>query len=170
MLQQDKLNLLLLRVCVGYLGESHQNNWWTSSFYSSNSTAFLTPVFGKTSYMTQYYGVRDAAAIVHDELIGIGEGISHLFRLPEKIEREFHNLLKKAETVELLSKYTNNKEVAMEYLGNLCGISKHNAIGPVRIGNSDDIEKTLTWSKAAEYYLKAFNDGSRIFPYVKEGL
>nr|WP_263326057.1 BrxE family protein [Neobacillus sp. Marseille-Q6967] len=169
MLQRDKINLLILRVCVGYLGELQQHKWWTSSFYSNTSTAFLIHVFGKTSPMTQYYGVRSAAAIIHDEVIGIGEGVFHLFRLPEVIEREFHELLNESTIVERLNNYTQNTEVAMDYLESISGKSKDNTIGPIRIGKTDDIENASTWSNAAQYYLRAFKEGTKIFPYVTEG-
>lgn len=169
MQHQEKVNLLTLRICVGYLGELNQYNWWTSSFYADNSNAFLVHVFGKTSSIAQYYGVRDAAAIVHDEVIGIGEGVFHLFRLPESMERDFHELLTQPKTVEIFKKYTTNKELAMGYLESLCDGSKDNSIGPIRIGKTSDIEYPSTWSKAAKYYYKAFIDGNRTFPYIMEG-
>jgi len=76
-------DVFTLRMCIGFLGESDQYSWWPSSFLSPTSSAFLSPVFSKTSFTAQYYGVREAATIVHDEHIGIGKGVFHLFRLPE---------------------------------------------------------------------------------------
>jgi hypothetical protein len=165
---QDKVNLLTLRVCVGYLGELHQLNWWTSSFYSENSNAFLIHVFGKTSLKAQYYGVRDAAAIVHDEVIGIGEGVFHLFRLPESLERDFHDLLAQPKVVDIIKNQTTSKETAWEYLESVSKGSNENSIGPIRIGNISDIDSPATWSKASMYYYQAFLNGNKSFPYIME--
>ena len=66
-------DIFKLRICVGFLGESDQYSWWASSFFSPTSSAFLSPVFSKTSFTAQYYGLRKAATIVHDELPAIPE-------------------------------------------------------------------------------------------------
>lgn len=61
-----------LRLTVGYLGESGQNGWWDSAFLSPASKSFLAPVFSKTTLLSQYHGVCQAASLVHDEFIGLG--------------------------------------------------------------------------------------------------
>lgn len=166
---QVKVNLLTLRICVGYLGELHQYGWWTSSFYAEHSNAFLIHVFGKTPSKAQYYGVRDAASIVHDEVIGIGEGVFHLFRLPESLEREFHEMLDQPKTLEIIKNYTTTKEAALGYLESIFKRSSDNPLGPIRIGKISDIESPSTWSKAAQYYYQAFVNGNKTFPYIMEG-
>ena len=58
-----------LRILIGYLGEKNQSNWWSSSFFTPQSSSFLNPVFGKTSFIAQYQGVKEAATRMHDEHI-----------------------------------------------------------------------------------------------------
>jgi len=74
------VNLLKLRVAIGLLGEFQQHSWWSSSFFSSTSSAFLAPMFSRTMFLARYHGVRSAAALVHDDHIGVGANVFHLFR------------------------------------------------------------------------------------------
>jgi len=93
-------DLIRLRFIVGYLGEQLQPTWWSSSFLAPVSTAFLTPMFSKTALLAQYHGIREAAARIHDEHIGIGKGVFHLFRLPDTLEQELHSLLRESDVVD----------------------------------------------------------------------
>ncbi len=77
------IDIAKLRIAIGYLGEKSQYAWWRSSFFIPASRTYLAPVFGKTALLTRYYGMREAATLVHDERIGVGKGVFHLFRLPE---------------------------------------------------------------------------------------
>jgi hypothetical protein len=81
-----------LRMIVGFLGEKGQHNWWSSEFFSATAPAFLNPVFGKTTTLAQYHGVKESARRVHDEHIGVGR-VFHLFRLPESIEQALFEML-----------------------------------------------------------------------------
>jgi hypothetical protein len=67
-----------LRLLIGFLGEQSQFNWWSSSFFTANSRAFLSPVFSKSAFIAQCQGIKEAAARVHDECIGVG-AVYHLF-------------------------------------------------------------------------------------------
>src|SRR5882672_6241718 len=82
--------LLQLRLHVGFLGERAQCNWWPTAFYEASSRLFLEPVFSKTSRLTQYHAVAEAARRLHDEHLNVGS--YHLFRLPEEIEQDLHSL------------------------------------------------------------------------------
>jgi hypothetical protein len=37
-------DIVTIRLCVGFLGETDQHSWWTSSFFSTASLAFLSPL------------------------------------------------------------------------------------------------------------------------------
>ena len=87
-------HFLALRVCVAFLGEKEQTNWWSSSFLSKSGETFLSPAFPKTAALARVNGASAAAQIVHDEHIGIGD-VYHLFRLPENIEHDISQLLAK---------------------------------------------------------------------------
>ena len=88
----ESADLAKMRAVVGYLGERNQSGWWQSSFFAPGSQAFLAPVFGRTRLLAQCTGVAQAAAVVHDERIGVGD-VYHLFRLPEDIEQALHRAL-----------------------------------------------------------------------------
>lgn len=165
MAQMDLMDIAKLRFCVGYLGEKDQYAWWQSSFLSSTSSVFLTPMFGKTSIYSQYYGFRDAAARVHDTHIGIGNGVFHLFRLPENIERELHELLGRSENVKIIQEMIQNKTQIEQYFKSYPKNNYSNAVGPVRLGDVADIDKKMIWQMVVHHYLKAFDHKSKVFPY-----
>ena len=83
--------LVTYRLLVGYLGEKEQYGWWQSSFFTQGAGAFLTPLFPRTQMLAQCNGVTQAAALVHDERIGVGH-VYHLFRRPEDLEQSIRHL------------------------------------------------------------------------------
>ena len=158
-------NIANLRICVGFLGEADQNSWWKSSFFSSISKAFLSPVFSKTCFLAKYYGVKEAATIVHDEHIGIGKDVFHLFRLPEMHEIEMHNLLGNPETLSDAQKIVSNKDSAEQFLQEYSKGIDVKQIGTVRLGDTKTISNISTWKNVAQYYAKAFKSNNKTFPY-----
>jgi hypothetical protein len=167
-----KTNILFdiakIRVCAGFLGEAHQYSWWKSQFFSGPSSAFLNPVFSKTTFLAQYYGVRNAAAIIHDEHIGIGKGVYHMFRLPEDIERHLHEYLSMNENIEPILACIKSKESAEKYIYDYGQQTNTEAIGPVRIGDTKDLSKTSSWQSVSHCYFQAFKNNSQVFPYFSE--
>lgn len=166
MTSNNLTNLIKLRVAVGYLGERDQNSWWQSSFFSASSTPFLSPVFGKTSLSAQHYGVREAATLIHDEHIGTGAEVFHLFRLPENIEQEMHVKLDDSDLIDEIHSIIVSQESAITFLNEFKSSSDTQAIGPVRLGTADDISKPGLWKKTAGYYAYAIQNSEKTFPYV----
>lgn len=168
-MNNNELTLLVrIRLIVGYLGEHSEPKWWPSSFFASRSQAFLIPVFGKTSFMVQYYGVKESATRVHDEHIGIGRGVYHLFRLPEAIEQQLHNILINPEI-----KIQSASELSAENtaLNTLEGIVKTNikkTDGPIRVGSQKDIENIKAWQTVAGHYYHTFLNNNKTFPFFSE--
>ena len=158
-------HIFSLRICVGYLGEADQYSWWSSGFFSSTSTAFLSPVFSKTSFAAQYYGVREAAMIVHDEHIGIGKGVFHLFRLPETHEIEMHRLLNNPDTKTAVQDLIKNREAAEQFLSEFGEDNGEQTFGPYRLDDTSKILIPKTWEKVAGQYAAAFKNGNKTFPY-----
>ena len=158
-------DIFKLRICVGFLGESDQYSWWVSSFFSQTSSAFLLPMFSKTSFTSKYYGVREAATIVHDEHIGIGKGVFHLFRLPETHEVEMHRLLENSDTITAVQNLIRNKETAEQFLSECGQDFVDQAVGPFRLGDTTKILTPKTWGKVAGQYESAFKNGNKTFPY-----
>ncbi len=169
MKRSDLIFLARLRLLVGYLGEQNQFNWWPCSFFSPSSKAFLVPVFGKTSFLAQYYGVKEAAAKAHDNYIGIGRGVFHLFRLSETIEQELHTLLRDSEIFQQATGEISSMTDALHTL-ELCGATDIGlAVGPVRIGSLDDVERKDIWRVAARLYSQSFETSDKVFPFFSEG-
>jgi len=170
-MKRDNLILLArLRLLVGYIGEQRQPPWWPSSFFAPSSPVFLAPVFGKMSFLARYYGVKEAAAKVHDEHIGVGRGVFHLFRFPEALEEELHGLLSDSEVLEQVNRDLSSETGALKAL-ELCGKTEvEPLVGPVRIGGAKDLEKSNVWQIAARHYWQAFETNTQIFPYFTEGL
>lgn len=160
--------IALLRLSIGFLGEQQQYGWWSSQFFSPSSSAFLNPVFGRSSFLTRYYGVRDAAARVHDEYIGIGKSVFHLFRLPETVERDLHVLISDNDIVKELYSVSNSTENAEQFLVDNANKDTTKVDGPIRLGSTTDLGKKLTWQKTAQYYLQAFRSDTKVFPFVSE--
>jgi len=162
--------LINLRILVGYLGEKSQFNWWASSFFSPSSKAFLEPVFGKTFFLSQYHGVREAAARVHDDYIGVGRGVFHLFRLPEALERELHNFINgnyiSNHILQAVSSVASAEDALSLYIGKEASPSP--VVGPVRVGGLDDIKKNSTWLVLAGNYSLSFKNKTNVYPYFSE--
>lgn len=157
-----------LRLIVGFLGEKAQHNWWSSEFFSATAPAFLNPVFGKTTLLAQYHGVKESARRMHDEYIGIGR-VFHLFRLPESTEQALFEMIQEASIAEILRSEVGTLETAETALHELSESSGSLREGPVQVGSVADLDGTRWISEAARCYEAAFKTGSRSFPYLADG-
>ncbi len=160
-------NLATLRAIVGYLGERGQYGWWQSSFFATGSQAFLAPIFARTQLLAQCTGVTRAAALVHDERIGIGS-VYHLFRLPEDIEQGIHRLLHAPDVRIKLSRAAANKAAALDYLSRQAGTSAGTDVGPVRVGDTHDLRNMTYWRDVAALYAAGFSEGLERFPFFTD--
>jgi len=154
------------RLLIGFLGEKHQDAWWDCSFLSSSSTAFLAPIYPNSVPLAKYSGVSHAAAIVHDEHIGIGRHY-HLYRLPDSIERMLSKRLQDKEFSLQANKYFTDKETALNRLKGLGVINIDRAEGPVAVGDFSDTNLYQLLEKSLSYYLTAFEGGFKTFPYMR---
>jgi len=167
-MKKNKLKFIIkLRILIGYLGEKNQSNWWSSSFFAPTSASFLNPIFGKTSFIAQYQGVKEAATRIHDEHIGVGE-VCHLFRLPENIELSLFQLLHDEKFVSEIKEIIINKEKAQKALSNLIMSSLKIKEGPVLIGDIDDFLMGESLSDIANLYYSAFLNDVQVIPYCKD--
>jgi hypothetical protein len=156
-----------LRTVVGYLGEREQYGWWQCSFFGPGSQAFLTPVFSKTQVLAQCAGVTRAAALVHDERIGVGQ-VYHLFRLPEDIEQGIHQTLHDVELGKRLLAFCANRESALAYLHREANEPAQPGLGPTRVGGTQDLRDPAHWRVAAGYYRYGFSQPAQVFPYFAD--
>lgn len=159
-----------IRAVVGYLGEREQYAWWSSSFFSPSSQAFLSPVFSRTRLLTQVNGVTRAASIVHDERIGVGQ-VYHLFRLPEDIEQGIHHALYNTELGEQIITLVSGQESAMTYLRQAAAdLTAEASVGPIYIGDIQNLRNALSWSNVIANYIYGFDHSVEVYPYFAERL
>jgi hypothetical protein len=161
---RDARTIAELRILVGYLGEQSPA-WWTSQFFSSNATAFLRPVFGRSMPLAQYQGVTAAAARVHDEHIGVGRSF-HLFRLPEVYEQSASEAFADPSFAEGVQGWLADRDQALSRLEALAQPMTASE-GPVVLGDfGEGLSDTLPTLSGV--YLDAFRQGIRTFPYLRE--
>lgn len=162
----DLVELLTsLRLLVGFLGEKDQHAWWGGSFLAPTAGAFLDPVFGRTRVLAQYNGVSAAAALVHDERIGVGR-VYHLFRLPEDLERAIHLGIEAESETAALEGLFSDAQTAMARLDELSAGDAPFGEGPVRV--SLDLRSPEAWRSAAALYRSAFRSNRQVFPFFDE--
>ena len=159
-------DLAFLRAVVGYLGEREQYNWWPCSFFGPGSSAFLSPVFGRTAVLAQLTAVTNAAARLHDEYIGVGN-TWHLFRLPEDLEQDIHAFFADSTRKQALGELTRSREAALAHLHNATR-SAQSGIGPTYVGDLDALRSAAAWQTAAAHYTNAFDQGARTYPYFAD--
>lgn len=156
--------LALYRIVIGYLGEREQFGWWQSSFFTQGSSAFLSPVFSRTQLLAQCNGVTRAAALVHDERIGVGH-VFHLFRLPEELEQGIHQALQEIQLGDQIQKTITSKVSALEYLRKNSTTQDQPGIGPTRVGDVHLLRNHDTWKVVAGLYTVSFEQQLEILPY-----
>jgi len=156
--------ILKIRLVVGYLGERAQCDWWPTKFYEASSKPFLEPVFSKTSQLTQYHSVLEAARRLHDEHLSVG--CYHLFRLPEEVEQDLHNLVQLNNPETLAGLDMSSKDAAMISLGKLADGVSSKSVGPTAVGSIDELDSTKTAKAIAAAYLSAFTQNAKTYPYL----
>lgn len=161
-------SLANLRILVGYLGEREQFGWWPSAFFASGSDAFLTPLFAHTRLLAQCNGVTQAAALVHDERIGVGQ-VYHLFRLPEDVEQGILLALQDAVRSARLMASIGSQGTALAHLRELAEAQHDVSIGPVLVGRASDVQTPEVLGVVASHYHNGFATGVQTFPYFSGG-
>lgn len=162
---KDAQTIAELRVLVGYLGEQ-QPAWWPSQFFSPTASAFLGPVFARSTLLAQYQGVTAAAALKHEEHIGEGKTF-HLYRLPEIFEQSAAGVFSDKAFEARVRSLVASRDQAVARLGELAGDSGNATEGPVVVGDlTDELSDAL--KSCASLYLDAFNNGIQCFPFLRE--
>lgn len=156
-----------LRIIVGYLGEREQFGWWPSSFLAAWSPSFLSHAFSRTWPTAQYTGVVQAAALVHDERIGVGR-VFHLFRLPESFEQALHQAMLRPGFASTVRAEFADRQHALALLEAQRSAANSDAIGPVLVGPVQTLYDGGVWSVVATHYRRGFESGSQVFPYFSD--
>jgi hypothetical protein len=167
-MKQDMINnLATLRLLIGFLGEQRQFNWWSSSFISPSSSAFLTPIYPRSVLAAEYQGVKESAARVHDEHIGVGK-IYHLFRLPEFIEQMTLQTLREPAVAGQIQASLKTTDTALASLAEFAKSDQAVDEGPVLSGNIEDLEQPELIGNMAAIYYFAFQNDIKSYPYFRE--
>lgn len=159
--------LAQLRAAVGFLGERDQHGWWQSTFLSAGSKPFLAPVFGRTLALAQCAGVTQAAALVHDERIGVGR-VFHLFRLPEDMEQGIHRALRDPKVAQQIAPIVVSQDAALAYLQSEARSTTGAGVGPTRVGEASELRERKPWRAVAAQYAHAFATQAQVYPYFTE--
>ncbi len=152
-----------LRAVVGFLGEREHYAWWQSTFFAPGSQVFLQPVFSRTPLLAQINGVTQAAALIHNERIGVGS-VYHLFRLPEEMEQRLQQALQMPEIGARIPAVVANAETALATLRQQAAPLPAHSPGPVLVGNRRELRENLSWKLVAAHYLHAFGH-EQTYPY-----
>jgi len=130
-------DFLFMSLLVGYLGEKSQFNWWPTTFIGLSSNLFLSPVFPRTTLLSQYHGILEAARRIHDERIGVGS-VFHLFRLPEVREQELHGILSDDSSSLSMESFAS-RDAAFAALQKIADGAISASEGPVKLGSAQEI-------------------------------
>lgn len=161
------LEIIKLRILVGFLGEKSQFSWWSSNFFSDLSSSFLEPIFPKTSELARIQGVTQAGRLLHDERIGVGR-VFHLFRLPETMEQVLFEKSRDQSLPPSITEAIESRDSAMVELKRQATGGMSFREGPVQIGYVTDLVADDWLGAAAAYYHSAFSKDAQVFPYLVE--
>lgn len=156
--------IIELRYLVGFLGEKSQRNWWPTSFYETSSIRFLEPVFSQTAPLAQYHGAVEAARRFHDE--NLSAGSFHIFRLPEEIEQDLHEMVQAQLFVLSDSGLVVDQATALNALSKASSATSDEAIGPVLAGRIDGLRERALLDKIGAIYQKAMSSDTQALPYL----
>jgi hypothetical protein len=166
MTDSQLVRLLQLRLIVGFLGEKPCYNWWPTSFAAPSARAFLEPAFPRTTGTAIFHGVSTAAARVHDEFIGIGLRVFHLFRLPAETEQDLHEAAQAVYSDLNVRGVFKSRDAGLDVLAAFAESVDSGHEGPVAIGEIEDLWKCRLIDTIAGKYFSAFRGSMRSYPYL----
>ncbi|WP_431298454.1 BrxE family protein [Tabrizicola sp. BL-A-41-H6] len=156
--------LIELRYLVGFLGEKSQRAWWPTSFYEASSIRFLEPVFSRSAPLAQYHGAVEAARRFHDENLSVGS--FHLFRLPEEIEQDLHEMVRAQPLEHFDPSLIVDRATALNALSNVGHGTANETVGPVLVGKIDELRTSALLDKIGAIYQRALSSDTHALPYM----
>lgn len=156
-------DLVLLRLCVGYLGERKQAGWWDCSFLDATGLRFLEATFPRTARAAALRSTTEAACSVQDQALG-RIGSYHLFRLPPALEDRLEHAVDRLDWV-AASPGLGSRDAALETLRRAADALIKAPEGPVQVGVERRLLTPTAVRELAAHYHSAFQDGVRCFPY-----
>jgi hypothetical protein len=140
---------------------------------SAAGRSFLAHAFVKTLSLAQYSGATTAAARAHDERIGVGQHVYHLFRLPEVLEQAAFRSVRDAAVAARLSAVVADRERVAAHLAAKADsrVAAGNAetfVGPTWMATTQDLYGGDAWAQVASLYWQGFRGGERVYPYFSD--
>ena len=157
------LNLIKLRLLVGFLGEKRQANWWDCGFLDATGRRFLETTFPRTFFCAEIRSNTEAARVLHDARIG-RVGVFHLFRLPVDHEDALEAHIADWPSKDALS-WISSRDTALEELQRMDESHVSAPQGPVQVGVEKKILAPSSISDLAAHYRSAFAGNFQCFPY-----
>ena len=157
------VNVLKLRLLVGFLGEKKQFNWWDTTFLDSTGQRFLETVFPRTAFEAGLRCATEAARLVHDAQIG-RVGAYHLFRFPVEIEDAIEGQVAKQLDRGWLA-FVADRDAADRQLQAMSATPVTAPEGPVQVGTDKKVLSPDSLADMAAHYRAAFAQGIRCYPY-----
>jgi hypothetical protein len=160
---------LKLRALVLALGETAEPPWWKTEFMSKTGLSFLERLYPRTPIRAAVHASGKAACEEHDKAVG-RVGVYHLFRLPDSLESEIHDLstFGDQEFINNFRSCIDRRNGLIEMLSALCSKNKKkgkHSVGPKRIGDVWKATKVEALKDVASAYRAAFEQGQPVFPY-----
>jgi len=156
--------IINIRYLVAYLGEKSQNDWWHSSFYDTSSIRFLEPVFSRTAPLAQYHGAVEAARRFHDENLSVGS--FHIFRLPEEIEQDLHEMVHERLLDLFDPDLIVDQATALNALSKVSNGTADGVVGPVLVGKIDELLASALLDKVGAIYRMTLSSDTQALPYL----
>lgn len=157
----------LLRLAVGWLGQSGQAGWWRSSFLSETGLAFGAYNFARAPRLAAFSATSAAAKRVHDDRIGKSRTF-HLFRLRLEDEIRVHRAAAE-DAGALFEPLKFSSAELMQFIEQTAGETIDAPVGPVQVGALDHAFTQQALRELAKHYLSAFRQGTECFPFFAGG-
>lgn len=169
MSDQQLKSFAKLRLAVGCAGERATPAWWKSDFCSQQSDAFLAPIFPRSLWAARLHAVSDAASRIHDEHIGVGQRVFHLFRFPESLEQAIADLLRDSDFTSELAVIIASDAAAITHIDEMSNSTKcSGSSGPFRVGSASSLLDEATLPAIAAAYRDGFSSGEPLFPFIDD--
>jgi hypothetical protein len=148
-----------LRNTIIILGEYH--NWWSANVIHGNGEEFLDYVLPNTKKLAVYQLATEIGRLEHDKHVSAGR--YHIFRLTQKIEE---NIFQGLKNTQIFYRQLDQSQALQMLQEMASGISINASIGPVLIGNHEELNDLSLFQSIARHYYEAFNSGYKTYPYL----
>jgi hypothetical protein len=106
----------------------------------------------------------EAARRFHDENLSVGS--FHIFRLPEEIEQDLHEMVQ-TRLIDLFDPaLIIDHGTALNALSKSCAGADDGSVGPVLVGTIDELWAPALLNKVGAIYRTALSSGDQALPYL----